>query len=726
MTKIAIFLLSAAALGYQLLLMRLLSIIQWHHFAAMIISTALLGYGASGTFLTFTRRRLEKRFAFWFSFFAALFLLTAVAAYLGGQRLPFNPLELPWDWRQVLILAGMDLLFAVPFFCAATAIGLAFARSHGRIAGLYRADLAGAGVGAIAMILLLAKVVPPAMQISPYKPLAQTLRVPGARVAAEKPSSLGLVSVVESPRVPLRFAPGLSLNYSGDLPEQVGVFIDAGAPSVIQRRDSADLDYQDWTTAALPYRLRRPGKVLVVNSRGGSEVLNALRNQVGSIDALEVHPGFMEVVSRDYGEFSGQLYAQPEVQLHVRQLRAFLASTDRKFDLVVDSSEAAPGLPALVENYTYTVEGLSAMIRRLEEDGMVAITRAVNIPPRDTLKIVSTASAALEAMSWTAAEHLMLIRGWNAVTILISRRPFSRIEINRARSFCDERSFDLDFYPGVKPEETNKFNKLDENDFFEGVSALTSSQNGDFLDRYKFNLNPATDNRPYIGHSLRLRTIPELLRMRTRGGAPLLETGYLTLVATAAQALIASAALILLPLMVLRKSHGNWRVFLIFSAIGLAFLFVEIFFIQKLTLLLGKPLVSTAMTLSVFLVFAGLGSGLSRHIRTVLFPAIGIAGLLTLTPLVVPALLGASELAKMGGALALMAPMAVLMGMPFPLAMAAAGEKNPDWVPWAWAVNGCASVLSPVLATVLAIHLGFLAVALGAALLYLLAGVLAR
>src|SRR5687767_13769874 len=107
MTKIAIFLLSAAALGYELLLMRLLSIVQWHNFAAMIISTALLGYGASGTFLTFARRRLEKRFAFWFAFFAALFLLTAPAAYLGGQRLPFNPLELPWDWRQAVILAGM-------------------------------------------------------------------------------------------------------------------------------------------------------------------------------------------------------------------------------------------------------------------------------------------------------------------------------------------------------------------------------------------------------------------------------------------------------------------------------------------------------------------------------------------------------------------------------------------------------------------------------------------
>ena len=59
---VATLLVSAAAIGYELLLMRVLSIVQWHHFAYMIISVALLGYGASGTFIALFRKTLEPRF----------------------------------------------------------------------------------------------------------------------------------------------------------------------------------------------------------------------------------------------------------------------------------------------------------------------------------------------------------------------------------------------------------------------------------------------------------------------------------------------------------------------------------------------------------------------------------------------------------------------------------------------------------------------------------------
>jgi hypothetical protein len=67
---------------------------------------------------------------------------------------------------------------------------------------------------------------------------------------------------------------------------------------------------------------------------------------------------------------------------------------------------------------------------------------------------------------------------------------------------------------------------------------------------------------------------------------------------------------------------------------------------------------------------------------------------------------------------ALIAPLAFLMGMPFPLGVAALGARAPDLIPWAWAINGCASVVSAVLATLLAIHLGFTGVVLLALLAY--------
>jgi hypothetical protein len=47
------------------------------------------------------------------------------------------------------------------------------------------------------------------------------------------------------------------------------------------------------------------------------------------------------------------------------------------------------------------------------------------------------------------------------------------------------------------------------------------------------------------------------------------------------------------------------------------------------------------------------------------------------------------------------------MGMPFPLALR---ELDEPLVPWAWGINGCASVVSATLATLLAVDFGFSAV----------------
>ena len=94
---ISVALLSATALAYEVLLMRLFSIIQWHHFAYMIISLALLGYGASGTFIAIAGPALLRRFerAYWACL--VLFGITAVACALLAQRIPFNAEEVLWD-----------------------------------------------------------------------------------------------------------------------------------------------------------------------------------------------------------------------------------------------------------------------------------------------------------------------------------------------------------------------------------------------------------------------------------------------------------------------------------------------------------------------------------------------------------------------------------------------------------------------------------------------------
>ena len=97
--------------------------------------------------------------------------------------------------------------------------------------------------------------------------------------------------------------------------------------------------------------------------------------------------------------------------------------------------------------------------------------------------------------------------------------------------------------------------------------------------------------------------------------------------------------------------------------------------------------------------------------------ALGIIYIVSLGPLF-NLMMPLPDLARIFLSIGLIAPLAFCMGMPFPLGLARLGEKNAELIPWVWGVNGCASVISAVLATLLAIHFGFIVVVLLALILY--------
>jgi len=151
----SIFLLSSAALSYEVLLVRLFSIIHWHHFAFMVISIALLGYGVSGSLITVFQRGLLQRYGAVIVFNAMMFGLSAITCFIAVQQMPFNALEILWDTSQWQRLFMSYLLLTLPFFFVANVIALTMARFGDRIARVYGVDLIGAGVGAMAILILL-------------------------------------------------------------------------------------------------------------------------------------------------------------------------------------------------------------------------------------------------------------------------------------------------------------------------------------------------------------------------------------------------------------------------------------------------------------------------------------------------------------------------------------------------------------------------------------------
>ncbi len=793
---IALSLVSAAALAYEILLTRLFSIIQWHHFAYMMISVALLGYGAAGTCVTLLRERLETRLQAVFAGSAALFGASAAAAFLLAQRVPFNALEFLWDPAQPLWLAVVYMLLFVPFFFAAVCVCLMYTRFAARAGRIYSFDILGAAAGCLGVVLVLFVVAPLAalgcvvamalaaaalvtlvaparrparalvflllgaalawavasplgtLRMSPYKELSQTLQVMGARVVAQTSSPLGLVNVVESPQVPFRLAPGLSLSAPGEPPEQLALFTDGEGMSAIARYEGKrePLAYLDYITSAAGYHLLARPRVLVLGAGAGGDVLQALYHDAAAVDAVELNPDVIRLVQQDFAAFSGAPYGAPGVRVHVGEARGFVAATQARYGLIqialLDAFGASSaGLYALAESYLYTVESLQAYLGRLAPGGYLSITRWVALPPRGTLKLAGMAAVALERNGVAdPGRRLALIRSWNTATLLVKNGDFTPEDIAWLKDFSRSRSFDLDWYPGIRPDEANRYNQLDQSWFHDGVAALLGPQRAEFIARYKFNVAPATDDRPYFFHFFRWRTLPELLRLKEQGGLPLLEWGYLLVVATLAQALVASIALILGPLWVLRRrtgagvGRGTWlRSAGYFAAIGIAFMFVEIAFIQKFTLFLSHPLYAIAVVLFAFLLSAGLGSRMSERLSTAAssrvppaaWPVAAIAGLslgyVWLLPAALPAFAAWPDAARIALSAVLIFPLGFAMGMPFPLGFAALAASAPTLVPWVWGINACASVVSAVLATLLAIHFGFNFVLLWAVALYVLA-----
>ncbi len=789
---LAIAVLSATALGYEILLIRLFSVIQWHHFAYMIISLALLGYGASGTFLAFTQARLLSHYRTALLSNLALFGLSAMPIFLLVQQIPFNPDELLWDWREPLRLMLIYLLLSLPFFFTANAIALTLANFRQRITRVYAVDLLGAGIGSLAVIGLLYLVAPlqtlslvsalglacvaisawelrigkrlwisiatlPAVAAvvwlgqvatlspSPYKSLSQSLRITGAELVAERYNPLGLSQVLRNSAVPLRYAPGMSVNSSTGPPEQLGIFIDGNGIGAITR-DSGDrqsMEFLDQLTSALPYHLHEPRRVLIPGAGGGMDVLQALYQGASEIHAIELNPQIVELVRDEFADFSGRLYQHPAVRIHVAESRGFVAKRDMRYDLIqhtLEGSSGGSGLFALSENYLYTVEALQLYLQRLSRDGYLAISQWVKLPPRDTLKLFATVVQALRRAGVDdPGRRLLLIRGWQTSTLLVKNGAISPREIRAMRDFARARSFDVAWYPGMQRDEANRYNILREPYFYQAAEAMLGPDSEGFMDRYKFRLQPASDDKPYFHNFFKWSTLEEILSLRGQGGMPLLEAGYLVLLATFVQALLLSLLLILLPLKLLKHRHAGattgvsrWRVVVYFGAIGLAFLFLEIALIQKFMMFLHHPLFTASVVLASFLVFAGLGSKWSqRHskpdgyrpgVRLAVGGIVlaGVAYLLALDTLF-NWLLGWPMLYRICISIALIAPLAFCMGMPFPLALSSLGQRATAMIPLAWGVNGCASVMSAVLATLLAINFGFTAVVVLALLLYILA-----
>lgn len=793
----AIFLISAAVLALELLLIRALSIGHYHHFSYLIISTALLGFGTAGTFICVYAEFLKKHYKASLWAFAVALAWATPLVFWASQKVPFDELQLIWDRRQLIYLLAYYLLYFVPFFCAGSFIGLAFTVGAEYAHRIYFYNMAGSGLGAAAAVVLMygnpprklllavtavsllaafllalrssplrliATVVsalgvfltfgpagPLALKIniSAHKSLVQYTAFAGAQTLARRYSPLARLDLVRAPAI--HHFPGLSFAYQGPLPEQTLIISDADSVSAINHAgDQAKLSFYDYTTSALPYHLLPApdrARVCIIGAGPGSDVAQALALNAAEVTAVEMNPQVIELAHDRFAESADNIYNRRNVSLVLAEGRSFLQTTTESFDVITISlldsfTASAAGVYALNESHLYTVQAIERALDKLSPTGLLSITRLLKTPPpRDSLKMLGTIVAALRRRELPSpAGHIIMIRGLSTTTIIASPTSFSDSETTKARQFCRQRSFDLVHAPGLKPDEVNRFNVLPEPVYYTSAQKILAPDADSFLRDYAYNIRPATDDRPYFFDFFKWRALPHLLRTIPRQWLQFSEWGYLVLIANLLQVLCIAAVFILLPLFFakpIKKLHLSDKLptLVYFLLLGLAYMFLEMGFIQKMTLLTGHPVFGVAVTLLGFLLFSGCGALASyrlagtalRRIRLAALGIIVIGALdITFLALAFDWLVGFSRFARFCWALAVIAPLAFFMGVPFPSALAELGARRRALVPWAWGINGFASVTGAVLGTTLAVSAGFTALAITAFGAYFFAALISK
>jgi len=384
----------------------------------------------------------------------------------------------------------------------------------------------------------------------------------------------------------------------------------------------------------------------------------------------------------------------------------------------------------LQEQYHLTLEAFRAMWARLGDRGMVAVTLWHEDPPRASLKLLATWRQLLDEQGiHNRAAHVVAVRSWGTITFLLSRSPLQDDERTRLREFGHAMAFDPLLLEGLQPGERERYNRVADDSWFEAVDALLEGDPEHLHQRYPFNVRPATDDRPFFSHFIKLRMIPQLYNTYGARQLPYLELGFVLAVVTLVQIALAAVLLIVLPLFRIgwAGTRRRWTL-AYFAGLGIGFMFFEIVLIQKMMLYLDQPAYAAATVLATLLVSSGAGSWCSSRFdasgRVIACTGLLVAALVLLYTFglrpVLQLSLGWPLAAKAAGVFLLLAPPAFFMGMMFPFGLRRLSVSHARQIPWACAIDSCLSVSATALATVIALDAGFTVVMLIAAGAYTL------
>ena len=726
--RAGVFLITLSGLILEIGLTRIYSATIWYHFAFVAISVALLGWGLGGLAVHLLKRTLtpslDKA-----ALVTLLYGATIPACLWILVRFPFQLERLPLYFVAPL----------VPFFLAGTALAMVFDLHRVTAGSLYFADLLGASLGALVVTVLLqvlggesSLLVAAIAPMGAAACLSGRLRLLGAAGAVLMAAA---AFTNESTKL-FHVIPGTIKAMRRQLEENAGSRVTQTGWNAYSRIDAVEglpppilarlyIDSDAWTSVhtwdgqlesvrgmrdsyrALPFRFAPNAETLVIGPGGGADVLAALASGSRKVTAVELNPLMLQFV-RHYGERAGNLYDRLDVEVIQSEGRNFISRTDRKFDVIflgfVDSwASVASGGLSLSENHLYTTQAFRAYYDHLTDDGMLVILRW----DMDVPRLVSNSVALLGARD--ASERIVaLLEKRSAPTeppqmlFLLRKRPFTAAETTEI--ITGWTLADPMIVPGQRAPAPYA-------DLLAGRKTLAA-----YEDESPRLVGPVHDDSPFY-----------FAIERPWGMPPTIARGLFNWLLAPSVLMLALFAGLGKPR---RTPAGPYAASIVyFCCLGVGFISVELALLQNLTLLLGHPIFTLSILLFTLLAAGGLGSALSRRVppraACLAVAALSTAEAIAL-PLLVPALLPLGLWARVAVTTALIAPLGLAMGMPFPQGLRRTGLGRLPAPPFYWGLNGIMSVIGSVTTMFVALSLGFQIAMLVGSACYVLAATASR
>ena len=787
-----LFLISAAAVGFETALTRYFAAAKWSEYGYWVISIVMVGFALSGVAMALTRPWALRHGAALLRVIPILLIGTAALGYAGMIANPFNPLQLQNPATYGEQIGNIALYYAVLFpffFLAGFYISLIFVLNEFRIPKVYGFDLTGAALGSATVLALMFVLKPfdlplallpvlagaaligggwrtavaalamlvaseavlvlgPQADFNDFKAIYAPLHVEGSKIAGEYRSPRGWYLLLDD------FTERLDTDVSNDAamlglagpPRTLGIYRDGNRLAAVPnaKAEGTDAAYAPATLGALPYLLRPGANVLLGGASGGFRIAEAVKLGAASVVAAEPEPVLREAMRRGMGP-SPAMAADRRILIS-EDAPIALALRD-KFGLIDISADFLDGGEANATSLTS--EAIAAYLASVTPGGLVSIPVSIRDLPVYAMRMLATVRDALRASGIAAPENNVVVyrSAWNA-RILISPTPFTAAEIAAMREFCEARSFDLSWYPGFdQAPKAEIFNDLPAVSFEtgsvvsgEGAHDAVAEEAGAVLrgeptaSQAAFALDPATMDRPSFYAVLRLAHLGTILQRLEILPQP--EIGQLVNLAVLAQAVLIALLVLAVPL--LRRRGGDRaglpsffipRAVVYFAALGLGFLFLEIWLIEQASFYLNDRITAFAVVLTGMLLFSGLGSMLAENfahgrlagrgvVIAVLVAVVwGVLMALFARPLML-ASLDMPFVSRVAIVLLALAPVSLALGLPFPIGLGWAGSAGGFFLPWAWGLNGAFSVVATPLANLIAIQAGHRVLLLAALLFY--------